>query len=102
MDIGNVNNQGSVDRAGERGARAAAKRVILTPVPPRSDDARISEAGHETAALIERLTQRAMSEDAGRAALVAAAKGRLLSGELNSPEVFAATAARIAETDFCC
>lgn len=100
MDIGNVNNQGNVDRVGERGSRADAKRVILTPMAPRGDDARISDAGRETAASIERLTLRAMGEDQSRDAMVEAARARLLSGALDTQEVFAATADRLAGNGF--
>jgi len=100
MDIRNVGNQGNVDRIGERSRRTDAKRAETAPTVLRGDDATISNTGRETAAAIEQLTERAKSDDGDREALVAAARQKLLSGELDTPAVFAATANRLAERGF--
>lgn len=101
MDIRNVGNQSNVDRLGERTKRADGKRAEQAPTAAvRGDDARISDAGRETAASIAQLTERAKSDDGDREALVAAARERLLSGELDTQVVFAATAGRLADGGF--
>ena len=101
MDIRNVSNQGNVDRLGERTTRADGKRAEQAPTAAvRADDARISDAGRETAAAIALLTERAKTDDSDRDALVAAARERLLSGELDTQVVFAATAGRLADGGF--
>ena len=100
MDIRNVGNQGNIDRIGERDKRADAKRAETAPSVARGDDAQISSAGRETAAAIEQLTERAKADDGDREALVDAARQKLLSGELDSQEVLAATADRLASRGF--
>ena len=100
MDIRNVGNQGNADRIGDRAGRADAKQVVLVPVPRRSDDARISDAGRDAAAAVELLTERARADGSDRDAVVEAARQRLLSGELDSHAALASTARRLAVGGF--
>ena len=100
MDIRNVGNNGSIDRAGEQGTRAQAKsKNVLVPFVPK-DDARISATGRKTADSVDRFVDQARDEEGGRDALVEAARQKLLSGELDSQAVFASTAQNLAGSGF--
>lgn len=99
MDIRNVANQGSVERAGDRARKAEPQRTVVIPTVAR-DQASISAAGRETAAAIESLAERARSGDRGREELVARAAQKLVSGELDEAAVVSATARRMLDAKF--
>lgn len=99
MDIRNIGNQGQIDRTGERGQRSEPKTVVLTPFVAK-DDAQISPTARKTAAKVDQLADAARGKDGDRDALVEAARQKLLSGELDTSQVYAATAERLAGTGF--
>ena len=99
MDIRNVGTNGNIDRTGERNKGAQPRADVLIPFVAK-DDARISDTGRKTAATADRLAERARGDDSDRAGKVEAARQRLLSGELDSPAVFAATAQKLAGRGF--
>lgn len=99
MDIRNIGNHGQIDRTGERGTRSEPKTVVLTPFVAK-DDAQISSTARKTAAKVDQLAQTARGEAGDRDAIVEAARQKLLSGELDTPEVFAATAQRLTDNGF--
>ena len=99
MDIRNIGNYGQVDRAGERGQRSQAKPVVLTPHVAK-DDAQISPDGRKQAAKVDQLARSARGQEGDRSAIIEAARQKLLSGELDTNEVFAATAERLADSGF--
>ena len=99
MDIRNIGNHGQVDRAGERGQRAVAKSVVLTPFVAK-DDAQISSAGREQAAKVDELARSARGQAGDRSVLVEAARQKLLLGELDTKEVLATTAQKLLERGF--
>lgn len=94
MDIRNIGKTDNVDRAGDRPKRTESKRDYVIPSVVR-DEARISDNSRETAAAVENLSERARSADGDRAAKVAAAKQKLLAGELDTPAVLLATGKRL-------
>lgn len=98
MDIRNIGNRGNADRIadrGERGRRTEPRRSDA-PVAGGGDDARISDAGRETAVAVEQLAERARTGDGeDREARVAEARRKLEGGELDQPHVLAATAQRL-------
>lgn len=99
MDIRNIGNNGQIDRTGERGQRSEPKTVVLTPLVAK-DDAQISSVGRATAAKVDQLAKTARGQEGDRDALVEAAREKLLSGELDTNEVFAATAENLANRGF--
>ncbi len=99
MDIANVGKNGGVERSGDRAKRADGTGVVLIPQPPR-DEARISSESRETAAAVTNLADRVRNLPAERAELVAAAKAKLLAGDLDGDAVFGATARRLLDAQF--
>lgn len=99
MDIRNVANRGSVERSSDRKAQPEAQRAVIIPSVAR-DQANISDAGRGAAAAVANLAERARAEDPDRAALVLAARQRLISGELDGAEVLAATAQNLLAAKF--
>lgn len=99
MDIPNIGNHGQVDRTGERGQRSEPKTVVLTPFVAK-DDAQISSAGRATAAKVDQLAKNARGQVGDRDGLVEAARQKLLSGELDTNEVYEATANNLASRGF--
>lgn len=99
MDIRNVANQGNVERAGDRTKKAGPLRTVVIPAVAR-DEAKISSAGRETAAAIEGLAERARRDGPERDAVVAEARRKLMSGELDAPSTTRATAQRLLDAGF--
>ena len=102
MDIRNVGSQqNNVDRTGERANRAKLEREqAKLPAAAVRDDARISDTGRETAAAVEALAEKARGGDQEREEVVAAAVAKLVSGELDSPQVIGETAGRLFDSGF--
>ncbi len=99
MDISNIGKTGNVDRGGDRPKRTESKRDYVIPSVAR-DEARISASSREAAAAIVGLTERARQGDGDREAKVAAAKQKLLSGELDTSAAHEETAKRLLATKF--
>lgn len=99
MDIRNIGKTDIVDRSSDRPKRADGKRDYVIPSVVR-DEARISDDSRETAAAVENLSERARSADGDRAAKVAAAKQKLLAGELDTPAVHLETGKRLLAAKF--
>lgn len=99
MDIRNIGQTGNVERGGDRPKRAEATRDYVIPSVQR-DEARISASSRETAAAIDGLTARARENDGDRAAKVAAARQKLLGGELDTPAVHAETGKQLLAANF--
>jgi len=99
MDIRNIGNYGQVDRAGERGKQSSPNSVVLTP-HVAMDDAQISSAAREQAAKVDELARNARGQEGDRSEVVEAARQKLMSGELDTNEVFAATAQKLADRGF--
>ena len=99
MDIRNVGSNGNIDRTGERAKSASPKSNVLIPFVAK-DDASISDAGRQSAAAVEQLSERARGASGDRDELVAAARQKLQSGELDSNAVFASTAQKLANRGF--
>lgn len=99
MQIRNVGNQGNVKRTDDRGKRTEEKPVVLVPQAPR-DSATISDAGRDAAAVVANLAERARNSGGDRTEIVAAAKAKLVGGQLGSQAVLGATAQKLLEADF--
>ena len=99
MDIRNVSNNGNVERSGNRSKRAEGKRADAAPGVVR-DEASISRSGRETAAAVEALADRARGGDGEREAVVANARRKLISGELDGADSIAGAARRLLDGRF--
>ena len=99
MDIPKIGVTGNVDHGGDRPKRTESKRDYVIPSVVR-DEARISSSSRETAAAIVGLTERARQGDGDRSAKVAAAREKLLAGELDTPAAQRETAQRLLATNF--
>lgn len=99
MDIRNIGKTDIVDRPSDRPKRADGARDYVLPAMAR-DEARISDSSRETAAAVDGLSGRARSADGDRQAKVAAAKQKLLDGELDTPAVQLETARRLLGAKF--
>lgn len=99
MDISNIGKQGHVDRSSERPKRADGKREYVIPSVAR-DEAKISEQSRETAAAVEGLAERARGAGGDRAERIAAAKAKLLRGELDAPAALQGSAQRLLAAKF--
>ena len=102
MDIRNVGSQpGNVDRTSERGNRAKLEREqAKAPTVAVRDDARISDTGRETAAAVDALAEKARGDGQDREQTVRVAVAKLVSGELDSPEVLRETANKLFDGGF--
>ena len=112
MEIRNSVDQAKTDRpSADRAAveRAAGERnqplktVVLQPQPKVAaggDHATISASGRDTLAAVEGLAERARHQGSERREIVAAARARLESGQLQSPDVLDATARAIVDGDY--
>lgn len=100
MNIGNVSNNGGVDRGAERGARVDGKRGPAARTGAAGDKASISADGRDAAATLASRTATAAAEPAEREARVVKAMQRLLGGELDSAAVYRDTAERLLGQDF--
>lgn len=98
MQINNLGNQ-NVKRADDRSKRSEEKPVVLVPQAPR-DSATISEAGRDAAAALGNLAERARNAGGDRSEIVAAARAKLVGGQLGSPAVLGATAQKLLEANF--
>lgn len=101
MDIRNIADQGNVDRANDRADRA--KTVVIHPPAPALNDqdhATISTSGRDTLAAVEGLAERARKQGGERQEIVDAARARLESGALSSPDVLDRTARNILDSGF--
>lgn len=99
MDIANVGKNGGIERGSDRAARADGKGTVLIPQPPR-DEARISSESRETAAAVTNLAERVRNLPSERAEVVAAAKAKLVAGQLDGDAVFGATARALLDAKF--
>jgi hypothetical protein len=98
MNIGNVSNNGGVDRGAERGARVDGRR---SPARAAADDgAEISQDGREAAAAFDARVATATAEPAERDDRVARAMQRLLGGELDREAAVRDAAERMLGQDF--
>ncbi len=101
MDIRNIADKGNVDRANDRPERS--KTVVLHPQPPvvkDQDHATISSGGRDTLAAVEGLAERARKQGGERHEIVEAARAKLESGALGSPDILNRTAQRILDSGF--
>lgn len=95
MNIGNVSNNGGVDRGAERGARVDGKRSPSAGSAQAGDKAAISADGRGAAAAFEQKVAAAAAEPPQRDARVVRAMERLLGGELDDQAVIRDTAERM-------
>lgn len=93
MNIGNVSNNGGVDRGAERSARADGKRGQAVKAVTTGDNASISSDGQKAAAAFEAKVAAAVAEPTERDERVVRAIQRLSGGELDKPAVMQETAA---------
>ena len=99
MDIRQITGFGGVERTPERSARTERpKAADGQPGARPQDGATISDAGRETAASIDALTEQARREDPDRQAKLATLRKRLESGELSTPAVFRSVAKTMIDT----
>lgn len=98
MDIRNVGKNGGVEPGSDRPKPIGSKPVVI-PFPPK-DEASISRASRESAAAIATLAERARNSSSERAEIVAAAKAKLLGGELDGEAVVRATAQKLLDAKF--
>ncbi len=99
MNIHDIGKAGNVDRGGDRTKQPGVRHDVLMPFVGR-DEARISASSRETAAAVESLTERARRDGSDRADVVAKALQRLMNGDLDDPQVHAATAQRLLDAKF--
>jgi hypothetical protein len=99
MQIRTVGNQNDVKRTDDRGKRSEEKAVVLVPQAPR-DLATISDAGRDAAAVVDNLAERARTAGGDRAEVIAAAKAKLVGGQLGSASVLGATAQKLLDAKF--
>jgi len=104
MNVPNIANQGSVGQTRDRaGDRVRPEKTVLIPAAARDetqDRAMISDGSRDALAAITGLAERARAHGADRSATVETARAKLLSGELGTDHVIAATAHRIADSGF--
>jgi len=99
MNIGNVSNNGGVDRGAERGARVDGKRSSAARAAA-DDGAEISQDGREAAAAFDARVAAAIAEPVERDDRVARAMQRLLGGELDREPALRDAAERMLGQDF--
>ena len=99
MQIRTVGNQNNVQRTDDRSQRSEEKPVVLVPQAPR-DLATISDAGRDAAAAVANLSERARNAGGDRGDVVAAARAKLVGGQLGSPAVLGATAQNLLDANF--
>lgn len=99
MDIRNITNKSSVDRAGDRPGRVSSQQKAPASAVVQ-DRATISGDSRETLAAVSTLAERARSAGGDRDEIVATAKARLQSGALAKPEVFQAVADRVLDANY--
>ena len=99
MQIRTVGNQNNVKRTDDRAKRSDEKAVVLVPQAPR-DLATISDAGRDAAAAVANLAERARNSGGDRTDVVAAAKAKLVGGQLGSPATLSATAQKLLDANF--
>ena len=99
MDIRTVGSQGSVERASDRSKKAEAQRDVLIPAASR-DSAQISSASRASAAAVEGLAERARGAGGDRQEIVAAARMKLLGGELDTPAAIESAARAMLDRGF--
>ena len=99
MDIRTVGSQGSVERASDRSKKADTSRDVLIPAAPR-DSAQISSASRASAASVEGLAERARTAGGDRQDVVAAARKKLLGGELDRAEAIESAARALLDRGF--
>ena len=100
MDVRNISNHGNIDRNGNRSQRVESKRQDAAAPVARADDARISSAGRDAAAAVERLVERAREDASDREELIEAARAKLVSGELDGEAALGATAEALLDRGF--
>ena len=100
MNIGQVGNNGGVDRGADRSARTDGKRGDPSKATGADDKAAISTDGRDAAAAFEAHVASANADEPDRQDEVARAMRRLNGGELDSQEVWRETAARLLASDF--
>ncbi|MFO1076352.1 MAG: hypothetical protein U1E73_01340 [Planctomycetota bacterium] len=99
MDIRNVTNKSSVDRAGERPARVTSQQKAPASAVVQ-DRATISGDSREVLAAVSTLAERARGAAGDRDEIVTAARARLESGALATPDVFLAVADRVIDANY--
>ncbi len=95
MNIGNVSNNGGVDRGAERTARVDGKRGAVARTGDAGDKASISADGRGAAASFAANVAAAQAEPTDRDDRVAKAMKRLVGGELDSAAIYRDTAERL-------
>lgn len=99
MDIRDITNKSSVDRAGDRPGRVSSQQKAPASAVVQ-DRATISGDSRDTLAAVTTLAERARQGDGDREAIVATAKARLQSGALATPDVFLAVADRVIDANY--
>ena len=99
MDIRNVAENSSVERASDRPVRTAKAREVLIPTNPR-DGVRIGARSRAAAAAFAKLVQRSRAGDRARQDLVAEAIRKLKNGDLDSEVTVSETARRVQDARF--
>lgn len=100
MNIRNVSNNGGVERGGDRPLRADGKRDRSAATTATGDRAAISADGREAKASFDANVEAARSAGDDRAAMVARAMEKLMSGGLDTEAAMRDTASRMLSAEF--